>query len=301
MRDDLLIAKISIAANIELEPPYGEGDEDFTARAVRNESHRTSHLTKRINPHEGEIIEIMMKTEKKTGKLANGVLVPECIYEEGDRLFILMITADTNLFQDAVNGDTGNFDIEQVLEDMIEALHFLHKECRIVHLDIKLENILRKNGRYYLADFGKSAPCKTTVNPVGTYMYTAPEGFKDSHGPAPVATPCEAVASLDHWSLGITLWLCAKNGVLWGAAYQSDPAFFVYACARSDLTKQNATKKSGAKRKCDCICPLAEVRCPLDEVRRHLCLDEIDQISLKVGEYVFRALALDPTKRDKDA
>jgi serine/threonine protein kinase len=53
------------------------------------------------------------------------------------------------------NEKISEVEAQKVFKQIICAVHYLHEEERIVHLDIKLENILlRKNFKVYLCDFG---------------------------------------------------------------------------------------------------------------------------------------------------
>jgi serine/threonine protein kinase len=59
-------------------------------------------------------------------------------------------------------------DKEKVVNDILDALNHLSKKGYI-HLDIKAENIMRKNGRWYLIDYGMTErfddTTETTINP----------------------------------------------------------------------------------------------------------------------------------------
>ena len=55
----------------------------------------------------------------------------------------------------ANNGKLPEEEAQNIFKQIIHAVHYLHEEEKIVHLDIKLENILvRKNFKIYLCDFG---------------------------------------------------------------------------------------------------------------------------------------------------
>lgn len=289
--DSELMGAISTAKVIEIAPRSDEPDEDFVARAERNEKHNpvtTPCLHKPIDKKELEIVEIMMEREHENPESAQHVLVPECAYEKDGMFYILMRTGESNLFRD-MEGGVIDGKIDDVLKMMMKALRFLDL-CMIVHLDIKPENVIRCGGKYCLADFGKCAVRGTTVDPNGTQMYTAPEGFNKNG----LSTLAKVVASFDYWSTGVMLWACAKKSPPWLHAHTSDEKFLLYKFARGDLASKEAAKNSGAKRKFDCICPLAEVHCPRVEVRRLLCLDEI---SSETGDFIFDALGLDSIKR----
>lgn len=95
-----------------------------------------------------------------------------------------------------------------IVFQIMKALHFLHKKLKIVHRDLKLDNILLElpipGSKIYLCDFGiaKHLGYNNRTNTcVGTLEYSAPEVFKaDKSGN-------KAVQSYDFkcdtWSLGV--------------------------------------------------------------------------------------------------
>ena len=89
--------------------------------------------------------------------------------------------------------------------DMLKALHYCHKVVKVIHRDIKPDNImLNHNDIAVLIDFGVSAiiegddDCLTGSN-MGTYYFFAPEMFQDQKGKV-------RGEKTDLWALGITFY-----------------------------------------------------------------------------------------------
>jgi uncharacterized protein len=92
---------------------------------------------------------------------------------------------------------------KKVLYDVLESLEYLQKN-KIIHGDIKAENIMRKNNRYYIIDFDIakiSSPMKT-IHIENDDDFVAPEIFQGTYDYAS-----------DIYSLGCTLYymLSAKH------------------------------------------------------------------------------------------
>lgn len=103
--------------------------------------------------------------------------------EWGDHLALVMPKADKSLREHLLdtNGHLPVNDAVRVLVDVVEALVAI--ESRIVHRDIKPDNILLLNGRWCLADFGISRYADATTAPdTRKYAlsppYAAPEQWR---------------------------------------------------------------------------------------------------------------------------
>ena len=93
-----------------------------------------------------------------------------------------------------------------IVFQIMKAVQFLHNNLKIVHRDLKLDNVLMQiplpKSRIYICDFGiaKKLTCSRTNTSVGTIEYSAPEVFNiDSKGKVfqPYNYNC------DLWSLGV--------------------------------------------------------------------------------------------------
>ena len=88
--------------------------------------------------------------------------------------------------------------VEALFTDLLSGLDFLHSSVRMLHNDIKPENILlKKDGTYAYCDFGFATPIKDAKKKFGTVAFAAPELFDDSK------TSVDATS--DVFSLGLSL------------------------------------------------------------------------------------------------
>lgn len=93
---------------------------------------------------------------------------------------------------------------------IIQAVHFLHQECGIAHLDIKLENIVADgNFTLKLIDFAFCEPINQKISICkGTDIYLAPEilahSSKNWLSETPPPYDCEKA---DIFSLGVLLFI----------------------------------------------------------------------------------------------
>eukprot|EP01066_Platyproteum_vivax_P012161 Platyproteum_vivax@DN5525_c0_g1_i1.p1 len=126
-------------------------------------------------------------------------------YVKEDKLWILMeycpLGAITNLVpvkpkQELVMSEK---EIAVVVESVLQALHYLHKQKKI-HRDVKASNIvLKRDGSTLLTDFGIAAQLENSLarktTQIGTPYWMAPEVIQGKEG---------YNAKADIWSLGIT-------------------------------------------------------------------------------------------------
>lgn len=108
-------------------------------------------------------------------------------------------------------------------KQLVSSTHYLHEIEKIVHLDIKLENILlRKNGDIYLCDFGMSGgeglPIFEDLLDAfdgneqfcsGSVTYLPPEVFSSSNSSLKFGgddSSFEIKKKQDIWALGVTLY-----------------------------------------------------------------------------------------------
>ena len=134
------------------------------------------------------------------------------VYEDNSSLnFVLEEITGGDLFDHIIHSDDRKLtDIESMdlLEQMLEGLHYLHEVLGIVHRDVKPENfLLYKDGdkiRVKLIDFGFATYCKndeTMKEQLGTPQYAAPEIFEEK----------EYNSKVDMWSLGVVLYNMVKG------------------------------------------------------------------------------------------
>lgn len=88
--------------------------------------------------------------------------------------------------------------VKEFFKQLCEAVFYLHEQG-IVHGDVKLENILIKEDRVKLSDFGLARRAREVVfkTNCGTVEYAAPELFK---------TDCVDLFKADVWALGVVLY-----------------------------------------------------------------------------------------------
>ena len=90
---------------------------------------------------------------------------------------------------------------------MLKALHYCHKIAKVIHRDIKPDNIMvNHNDEAVLIDFGVSAIVEdqqddTLDSNMGSYMFFAPEMFMRSDKTVKVRGE-----QTDIWALGITFY-----------------------------------------------------------------------------------------------
>jgi serine/threonine protein kinase len=89
---------------------------------------------------------------------------------------------------------------------MLKALHYCHKVAKVIHRDIKPDNImLNHNNEAVLIDFGVSAIVEgqdedQLTSNMGSYMFYAPEMLQRSKEKS------FRGEKTDIWALGITLY-----------------------------------------------------------------------------------------------
>lgn len=112
-------------------------------------------------------------------------------------------------------GKVSEDEVWNIIRDVSAGLAYLH-EHRIVHQDIKPDNILQDaDGHYLITDFGISARTRATLSKTqpmnnsnsGTAAYMAPERF--STNPAPIYAN-------DVWAFGATLYELITGNVPFG-------------------------------------------------------------------------------------
>ena len=106
-------------------------------------------------------------------------------------------------------------DMQPYFVDMLKALHYCHVVAKVVHRDIKPDNImLNHNDEAVLIDFGLSEIVDRPEDLIiksnmGSYMFFAPEMFNKSNG---VQVHGERT---DLWALGITFFYLITGEYPW--------------------------------------------------------------------------------------
>lgn len=147
-------------------------------------------------------IQVMQYYSKTLSKSNTNILrLVDCFrIVENNQTHICMIIdlCDTNDLFDSIcdMGAYSESQAKKVIYSVLDAIKFIH-QCGIVHRDIKAENILLKNGKPILADFGLAEFCdinnqKSLTEYCGTPGTTAPEILRNE----PYGTKC------DMYSLG---------------------------------------------------------------------------------------------------
>ena len=129
------------------------------------------------------------------------------IYEDANTIhFVLQLIDGGDLFDHIIhspNRKLNDNEAMDILEQILQALHYLHDEMGIVHRDIKPENFLMYNdkgrNKIKLIDFGFATYAKNLefmTEQIGTPNYSAPEIFEDK----------PYTNKVDIWSAGIVLY-----------------------------------------------------------------------------------------------
>lgn len=133
-------------------------------------------------PEEGGAVKVLYSChEEKPREVAHLEVVQGCphvlkllkAWQAGNTWFILTELCD---------GDrqcSGVKEAEQLLWEMCKALHHCHTYRDVAHLDIKFDNVLRKDGTWVLADFGLSRQISLGEYEEGDSTTMAPELLQD--------------------------------------------------------------------------------------------------------------------------
>jgi len=122
--------------------------------------------------------------------------------------YLVMELADTDLFKVIeASGKLSELLAKVYFEQIVRALDWLHRNS-ISHGDIKLDNILLKDGQILLTDFGLSSYFRNGQTKSsfcgGTSLYLSPEMVHAHLAPKCSSTHC--ALKNDMWALGVTLY-----------------------------------------------------------------------------------------------
>jgi serine/threonine protein kinase len=112
-------------------------------------------------------------------------------------------------------------DAKNIFLEVAEAVRYLHNDARLVHKDIKLDNILLDEDTWKICDFGLTE-FQNSVNGFndilfnsivgGSMAYLAPEQLRS---PTPLKDP-----SVDVWSLGVVLFTMVTGQLPFNDSYE---------------------------------------------------------------------------------
>ena len=133
--------------------------------------------------------------------------------------------------------------IRETLRQLGEALDYLHNTKRVVHCDIKPENILiKQDGHITLCDFGVAVPSYDSPDAhykSATPHMMAPELIRALMGEREVFRVRDRLPALDCWSLGCTLYEVAFGRRLFNfAEWKKDGGLLAKQSNRAGLEKK---------------------------------------------------------------
>lgn len=161
-----------------------------------------------IQPMQSESSEVMMECSREVSvwrRLRHENILPllDCMFIDGSCVCVMPICGFGNL-RDYIQAH-GSLDeqlAKRIFKMLCSAVHHLHNDAKLVHRDIKLENILLDdNMRAYLSDFGLAEPYTEKDEQIeykGTPEYISPELINKT-------TPVD-LRKVDIWALGICLY-----------------------------------------------------------------------------------------------
>ena len=128
-------------------------------------------------------------------------------YDE-DSIGIIMELCDFDLFDlISTSGPLTEIQAKPIFRDVAKSLNFMHVNG-LYHCDIKLDNIMIKDGVVKIVDFG----LMNSASNAGSISYAPPESF----------TKTKPGSHTDVWGLAICIYACITNTFPWEIAHSSD-------------------------------------------------------------------------------
>jgi len=183
-----------------------DGNKRYALKAIRNSNERYKLQNE---------IEIYKKIFNQ-----ENILNLTKVFKVSKRWFLLFEHAQDDLKNKVVStGVLDEHEIFNVLRDMIKVLKFTRK-LKIIHNDIKPANILIKENKYFLCDWGLSVSDykAETLNIDTDRGYIAPEMFNGVYD-----------IRADIYSLGCTLYYLAVGKKIFDIKKESSSAYIMYA------------------------------------------------------------------------
>ena len=154
---------------------------------VRDEDGR-EYALKKLREHTADALRFLKQEARKLLALrgVSGIIGLVSWNMEGDEPFIVMDLAEGSLQKVADRGPMNSFVAAAIIREVARAVAETHARG-VVHLDIKPANILIKDGRHMLADFGLGKGVQSicmTMGGRGTPGYMAPEQYDGALTPA---------------------------------------------------------------------------------------------------------------------
>ena len=125
-----------------------------------------------------------------------------------DSIGIIMELCDFDLFDYiSKTGPLAELQAKPIFRDVANSLNFMHVNG-LYHCDIKLDNIMIKDGVVKIVDFG----LMNSSQSAGSMNYAPPETW----------TKGKPGSHTDVWSLAICVYACLTNGFPWEIAHTTD-------------------------------------------------------------------------------